>query len=371
MMQNSGRNALFFTLMFLGLVSVAGVFTPGRVQAKAQPIQRSWTYHFEAVALNGVSSDAEKVFVATAEAHIEAVGLKNGEKLWATDLGGELVSNLLPGTASVFVVTRSLSAQNSARAVQVRSISKDTGITSWSSSLTESGPFYLGVVAGKLVVVSAKGRIVALNTVDGREIWNTKIADDIPAEPAFGPDRFAVSAGNSKVLILAGQSGTIEESIEVPFALSTLAFNGDRGLLWGDERGNLVAYDLDEDATLWKFKSGGRISKVLLTGAYLLAASLDNFVYLIDPGSGRVRWKKRQNGQPKELAAFSDGKSLVVSDIAGESLNILSLRSGKALDQLLPASENDFIRLGVITYEMLITLGVDGIAAYRTRDIEK
>jgi hypothetical protein len=92
---------------------------------------------------------------------------------------------------------------------------------------------------------------------------------------------------------------------------------------------------------------------------------------LIDPGSGSVRWKKRQNGQPKELAAFSDGKSLVVSDIAGESLNILSLRSGKALDQLLPASENDFIRLGVITDEMLITLGGDGIAAYRTREIEK
>ncbi len=365
-MVHRSRKYIFLSILLLASVLEVTVFSKNSLPKAALPMQPSWTYHFEGIAGNGVSSDGKRVYLATSEARIEAIGSHNGEKLWATDLGGELASNLFAGAANVFVVTRSSATQNAGPVVQIRSLSKDTGITNWSSSMADTGPFYLGIVAGKLIAVSSRGRIVALNIADGRELWNTKVSDEILAEPAFSSGRFAVGTLGPKVLILEGPSGAVERSIDVPFAPPSFAFTEEDEFLWGDERGNLFAYDLDEDKTIWKLKSGARISKILGTGDFLLAASLDNFVYLVDPGSGRVRWKKRQDGQPIELATLPDGKTLAISDIAGESVTILSLSNGKAVDQLLPVSENEFVRLSAVAGDLLIVSSGEGIAAYRT-----
>ena len=92
----------------------------------------------------------------------------------------------------MFVVTRSSATQNAGPVVQIRSISKDTGITNWSSSMAEYRSVLSRDRGRKTYSRIRQGRIVALNTADGRELWNTKVSDEILAEPAFSSGRFAV-----------------------------------------------------------------------------------------------------------------------------------------------------------------------------------
>ena len=58
-------------------------------------------------------SDGIRIFVGGAGAQVDALSL-DGKKMWSTELGGEIGSNLLPVDNSLFLVTSPVVAEGAA-----------------------------------------------------------------------------------------------------------------------------------------------------------------------------------------------------------------------------------------------------------------
>jgi len=103
--------------------------------------------------------------------------------------------------------------------------------------------------------------------------------------------------------------------------------------VWGNDRGEIVRYDLARNSVYWRIKNGARISGLVTVDEGVVAASLDNFTYLISPYYGRVRWKKRLAARIESLVAY--GKDIIVLHAVGESsVTLLNVENGKAVGQV-------------------------------------
>jgi outer membrane protein assembly factor BamB len=120
----------------------------------------------------------------------------------------------------------------------------------------------------------------------------------------------------------------------------------DDDLVWGDDRGNLVRYNLDKNSVYWKFKNGARISSIVAISDGVIAASNDNFAYLISSYYGSVRWKKRLSGRVSYLTV-GDGSIAVAETVGEPNATVLNLENGKSVGQASIADDEAYLQAPV------------------------
>ena len=113
---------------------------------------------------------------------------------------------------------------------------------------------------------------------------------------------------------------------------TTLTLLDDDRFAVGDERGNIFEFD-SNGKTLWKFKTGARISSIVATKDGLLASSYDNFVYMLSYYRGSVVWKRRLSSRSGKLAG-TYGSLTAISVPAESSIVLVDTQNGKLRDSL-------------------------------------
>ncbi len=332
------------------LPSYGGVdVTRGRTEDSPALFAKCWEYP-GAVDL-GVApvTDGANVYFLNPENKIGAADLSTAAKLWSTEIGGDVVSNILVVDHALFLVTNAQSAGPSKTVL--RSHSKQTGITNWSAELPSSTGYYLGAVGGKLISLSYDGAVSAI-TSTGETEWTRNLGAIVTAAPHFGERRLTVGTNKKEIVTVSVESGEISVVATADHS-PTAVFSGSDGRhIFGDERGNLVLLGADGDQ-IWKFKNGAKISFISRSGSDYLAASYDNFIYKFSRG-GNVEWKRRLNGRVASDPIVVDG-TIVASTIGDGTVFVLRLKNGKILNQIegdgddsgglvILAGREDFIR---------------------------
>ena len=321
---------LFVLFAYLSMAAAFGQTTP----AVEQVVIKCWSYPLGESRASALASDGTHVFTGATGAKIGALSLE-GRKVWTTELGGDIASNILPLESGVFVVTAASASDPGKNGESVmRSLSRETGITNWSLKLPNSDKHFLSGFNGSVIIVSKKGVIQSVDANSGSVKWKREIAEGFVSSPVFNGGRVLVAASGKQVFGVSMATGDIDSMRKPAFAITALNEIAGGGLIAGDDRGNLTSVANGGEKVNWKFKAGGEISAIYAVSENLLVTSHDNFAYFIASRNGDVVWKKRLGGRVSYIATILN-KFAVITSFEEHGAVLIDLSSGRVAGQIV------------------------------------
>lgn len=356
-------------LLAVVLLSATAASAQGRPGGEIGAL-KCWSYTADATASPlQIAAAGTRLYIAFDDASIDALAT-DGKKLWSSELGGEIASNLLPRENGLLVVTASAAASGP-REYKLRVLSLETGIPSSAMTLPVADRSYLMPAPDGQVLIAAGGSILSVNTARNAIGWKREVAQGFSADPAQSEEKVALATTSQQVFVLSSRTGEIGSMRKMPFNVTSLAWTVDGTLAAGDERGNISLLG-SEEKPLWRFRAGGQVARLREVNGTILAASYDNFVYSISVGSGDVVWKRRLPGRVSHLALL--GRLYVAVSSNDESgAMIIDLSNGKTAGQL-PIGEDEPLLAAAAAGETIFvatTRGAYAFAASGCPDINK
>lgn len=357
-----------FVCVAVMFVSIA-VGNAQEAEVKSVVPVKCWEYATGTDSARAVSSNATSVFVISGASTVKALNSIDGNEEWASELGGEIVSNIVAGRERLYVVTSSIMANGvSAKVFTLRGLSRSTGLPVSSATLPTAESFRLIVEEEIVIALGSAGSVNAFDQ-SGSALWNFAIGGKITAGPVAFRSGITLAAEDKTLRQVMVKTGDTSERFPGKTSAISLARDANGTIFLGDDSGRLYRINGDTGREDWNFRGGGRFESIEIVGSNVLAASVDNFVYLISGSSGDVIWKRRLPGR-----IF--GKPLIFNEqifvaIIGElSLFILDATSGKITGRLSSAGELGAEPIKTFSGELIVNLS-DKIAAYRPGECRK
>ena len=130
-----------------------------------------------------LSSNAASVFIISGASTVKSLNSIDGKEEWASELGGEIVSNIVAARERLYVVTSSITANGvSAKVFTLRGLSLSTGLPVSSATLPTAESFRLIVEEEIVVALGTAGSVNAFDQ-SGSALWNFAIGGKITADP--------------------------------------------------------------------------------------------------------------------------------------------------------------------------------------------
>ncbi|HKP68070.1 MAG TPA: PQQ-binding-like beta-propeller repeat protein [Pyrinomonadaceae bacterium] len=320
---------LFFAVGII--VSVSVLVRASTQIEEPKPYAKCWSIDSLADLSTSGAADKISVYFFAADGALEAVDQKSGARLWSTDLGGSVVSNLLLTDQSALFVTAGRSESGSSGKATLRSVSKQTGITTWSTAIQVKDSTTLGIVGDKVAAVNTDGLVSVFSLANGSLNWSQPIGTRVVAPPLFATDHLILGTGGNELLAVDMMRGVTSRMLRTGQSPTAIFVDAAGRILVGDARGNLALTSADGDR-VWTFKNGAQISFLLPYDSEYLAASFDNFLYKISRG-GNVEWKRRLSGRLSSRPAII-GNDGVISITGDPSVYVLDLTNGKIVNRI-------------------------------------
>ncbi|MEJ7623141.1 MAG: PQQ-binding-like beta-propeller repeat protein [Pyrinomonadaceae bacterium] len=317
--------SLRIQLLLLAIFSTLAVYAEVRAQpspdVELDPV-KCWTYSLGDMVGERLSADDTLIYFGTEGGRVDALTIA-GKKVWSSEFGGAVTSNLESTEAELFVVTSSiLSETGQIKDGTLRSVTKPTGLTTWTVPVGDAERYFLRSYKGSVIVVTSNGVIYSVDAKTGSMRWRREISKGFAAAPYFSGTAVFIAGLERQVFKIKMETGEIEAMTRTAYGVTALGETWLGGQITGDERGNLTSIDRDSGKANWRFKTGGAIAGISTRGSNLLVISNDNFVYLIESRNGEVIWKKRFSGR----VAYSVGlqKSYVATHSIDQNVVLLT-----------------------------------------------
>ncbi len=302
-------------------------------------LKRCWSFPVPDDGVAAISGDGSHIFVASRTGQIISIDAPTGKRDWTSDLGGQVISQLLVFRSKLYIVTNSSDGGDQ---TTVRALSRETGITVWSGKIAINDKVYLGGNGNGVLAVAHDGTISRFDSENGSLFWSRKINADIITTPIFSENSIIFGSNDKHIYIVDASSGAVRTSAEVPAVPVFVSGSMKNGVIFGGDRGSLTKWSSDAPATSWRFKAGGKVSKAFRTADGILAGSDDNFIYMVSDYNGDVIWKLRLSGRVSNLIVISD--RLAAATAVGENeVVVFDLGSGKPVTKLAANTENSIV----------------------------
>jgi outer membrane protein assembly factor BamB len=219
----------------------------------------------------------------------------------------------------------------------------------------------LTVNGRKIFAGGGDGRIYAFDKLTGGVYWSIPYAESFNCHPTVMNSRvyFGSEAGN--VVAVEEATGKMiwryrtKGAVRGPFAVvgSTVYFGSGDGYIYAiDGNGRLI----------WRHRTGAGVQAVMLAGESLLAASLDNFAYLLSLKGSRI-WKRQMPGrisaQPLTIA-----DAALFTPLTSSAGVVLSLRDGRQVNSLPTGEEITTSAAPVAVGDVVLLTTVRGLLAF-------
>jgi len=317
-------------------------------------VTKFWTYSLGEETGVALASDGNHVFLGLGSSRVEELSI-DGKKMWSTELGGDISSNILALAGGLFIVTSVSSDVGRSAGGVLRSLSKETGITNWTLKLPDAEKHFLGGFNGSLVIVSKSGVIQSIDTQNGKVKWRREITEGFAAEPAFEGGKVIVATIAKQIFVVSLASGEIDSMRKVPYGITAIGKIPSADIVAGDDRGNLSSLVSGSEKPYWSFKSGGEISSVFTVGEHLVVTSHDNFVYFLLGRNGGLVWKKRLTGRVAQISTYADHFALITS-IDDHGSILVDLSNGKVAGQIALSEDETLVEPPVVSNGLIFVL---------------
>lgn len=220
--------------------------------------KRLWVHSTapEALVVMGAATptvDGRKVYVGYASGEVFALSLEEGTPIWTENLsvvGGRSELDLLQDVDASIVVPKgkrvSKSDLNKVFAVnhrgRVAALYSRTGAQIWEQSISAIRRPLL--VYGRIFISDMDGNLAALSSEDGLELWRTRLTDGLLTAPEIIGEKIVVADSLGRFFSLDAASGRVLGLDRLADTLlAAPVVDGNSLFLWTNE-GNLLRYDL-------------------------------------------------------------------------------------------------------------------------------
>jgi outer membrane protein assembly factor BamB len=300
-------------------------------------------------------ADDSQVYVAQDDGRLSAFSAASGTRLWSAEVGGEIVSNLVAAGKNILLVTNT----GGNRSV-LRSISAATGVPNQEADILNGRDIGLGIAGDRLIAVYSDGTVTAFAAGGSQPAWQLKLAAINTRSVSFQEDAVVVPTSDKHIYVIAADDGKVRQSSTTRGVVTTIG-GIEQDLLWGEDRGDLIRFDTEGKSVSWRYKNGAKIISARSAGDDVLAASNDNFVYLLSGYNGDIRWKKRLSGRIQGLAA--DEKFGVATVIGDPTAVVINLENGKQVGQYLTDHKDGFTYAPLIVSDSVVFFNPNNISA--------
>lgn len=337
---------------------------PGQKQiALAQPLIVKWRYQSDQASNLTPAADKTTVFLPLAAGTLIALNAADGKLLWRAEAGGEFSAAPTTDNRSVYAATRYSEPEQGHVHGTLRALSKTTGVTLWMRTLP--GPLAGSLAAGEsaLFAGSADGRIYAFDKHTGLTLWINQYSEGFSSEPLLSGKLVYLGSDGGNLMALDQATGRLVWQYRTHGAIQGPVAVANRIIYFGSGDGYVYAFNELRARLLWRRRTGAAVQAVAVVDNGLLAASLDNFAYLLSLKKGALIWRRQLPGRiPARPVTAPDGA--LFTPLSTDSAIVLSLRDGTPANTLLLGEENSSSAAPIAVENLILISTSHGLLAF-------
>jgi eukaryotic-like serine/threonine-protein kinase len=345
------------------ILTLIANFTSGDVLL-SQPLTVRWRYE-SAVTLNLTPAfDNERIYLPLAGGMIVALKASDGRLYWRSEMGGELSASPVADENAIYVASETVVQANEPQkpAGALRALGREGGVTQWMTPLVRPLRGALTISGTKLFAGGSDGRAYAFDKRTGGVLWSIPFALEFSNQPVAKDGKVYFGTEDGTLLALDEMSGQLlwrhrtKGAIHGPVAVT------DDSVFFGSHDGYVYAVSIDKGRMKWRKRTGAGVEAVVLASDALLAASLDNFAYLLNL-KGSMLWKKQLPGriaaQPLAVA-----ETALFTPFSSSEGVVLGLKDGKQVNSLPTGDELTSSASPIIVGDAVILTTEHGLLAF-------
>ncbi len=299
-------------------VYVAG--SDGKVRAlDAASGKRLWEIELEQSPSAGPTADAQRLIIGTREGQVVGLSAEDGRVLWRSGVSSEILA--APTLQGDLVVVHSADGR-------VFSLRADTGERDWiydqvPPALTLRGSSRPLILGGELVVVGLdNGKMVGLAANNGRALWSAVVSEpsgrtdldrmaDVDADPVAMASVIYAVGYQGRVVAVDALSGRPLWQRDIG---SHIGLAVDRVNVYVvDGESNVWALNRRNGASVWRQQdlAALQLTAPVVVGNYLVLGDAQGYLNWLSLDDGRLL-RRESIGAPVVQAPVLDGRSLYV-----------------------------------------------------------
>jgi len=330
----------------------------------SQPLTIRWRYQ-SPVTLNLTPAfDNERIYLPLAGGTIVALKAKDGQLYWRTEVGGELSASPVADDSSIYVASETKVQPNETQkpAGALRALGREGGVTQWMTPLVRPLRGALTVSGGKIFAGGSDGRAYAFDKRTGGVLWSIPYALVFSGQPVVKGNRVYLGSEEGTLLALDEATGQLLWRYRTKGAIHGPVAVNDEYVFFGSGDNYVYAISADKGKMKWQKRTGAGVESVALVGDSLLAASLDNFAYLLNL-HGKMLWKKLLPGRISAQPLTVEQTALFTPLSSSEAV-VLGLKDGKQVNTLAAGEELTSSASPIIVGDAVILTTEHGLLAF-------
>jgi outer membrane protein assembly factor BamB len=348
------------------LIPVA--LTYGQSIPLTQPLTATWSYPSDALTSVAPASGLEAIYVPLSGGRLVSLGVKDGELLWNTEVGGEVSLSPSLDSQSLYVASVATTPSGGSalgRSTGVlRALSRASGIALWVH--TFPSPLE-GVLAanGQLFATSIGGTIYAIDERTGEVQWTVQSPHNLSSPISVSGTRLLFGTEDGRLTSLDQKTGDTVWRYQTPGVVRSPIIAVEYLLFFGT--GNGYVYSISEKGDglvkLWRQRAGTGVQSVQSTPQGILVTTQDNFVMLFTSKRGKRLWKKQLPARVNSPPLLGDGSALF-APVGEEACIALSLSDGRQINTLFIGKGNSAVASPFAAGGMLFVSTRAGLLAF-------
>src|SRR5215207_8525961 len=327
----------------------------------SQPLTVRWRYE-SPVTLNLTPAfDNERIYLPLAGGTIVALKAKDGQLYWRSDMGGELSASPVADENAIYVASETLGQPGTA-AGALRALGREGGVTQWMTPLVRPLRGALTISGEKLFAGGSDGRAYAFDKRTGGVLWSIPFTSPFNGQPVVKAGRVYLGSEDGTLLALEEITGRVLWQYRTKGAIrGPVAVTGD-SVFFGSGDNYVYAISSDRGRLKWRKRTGAGVEAVVLAGDALLAASLDNFAYLLNL-KGSMLWKKQLPGRIS-APPLTVAEAALFTPLSSSEGVVLGLRDGKQVNSLPTGEELTSSASPILVGDAVILTTEHGLLAF-------
>ncbi len=331
--------------------------------ALSQPLVVKWRYTTDQISNLTPAADKTTIFVPLAAGTLMALNAADGKLLWKAEAGGDFSAAPITDERCVFSATRYSDREKGAIHGTLRALSKTTGVTLWMRTLP--GPLAGSLVASDKALFggSADGRIYAFDKHTGLTLWINQYTESFSSQPLVAGNMIYQGSESGTLFALEQATGKLVWQYRTRGAIQGPVAVANGVVYFGSGDGYVYAFGEVRSKLLWRRRTGAAVQAVVVVDNGLLAASFDNFAYLLSLNKGALVWRRQLPGRiAARPVTASDGA--LFTPLSTDSAIVLSLHDGKTSNSLSLGDENISTAAPIAIDNLVVIATSHGLLAF-------
>lgn len=354
-------------LLCVSSLAFGSVFTRDAIDKEpllSQPLTVQWRYESNVTLNLTPAFDKERIYLPLAGGTIVALKASDGQLYWRSDMGGELSASPVADETVIYVASETTGPNGEPRnsSGALRALGREGGVTQWMTPLVKPLRGALTINDRKLFAGGSDGRAYAFDKRTGGVLWSIPFTSPFNGQPVVNSGRVYFGSEDGTLLALEEATGRVLWRYPTKGAIHGPAAVAGDTVFFGSGDGYVYALSTSKGSLKWRKRTGGGVEAVTITGDTLLAASLDNFAYLLNL-KGTMLWKKQLPGRISAQPLTVEETALF-TPLSSPAAIVLGLQDGKQLNSLPTGGELTSSASPIMVGDAIIVTTEHGLLAF-------